>query len=56
MRVVEEWMTEIETMFPNQDISRILVQEFKWDMSDFDCREELRRLGSVMKEQEKKDS
>ena len=56
MRVTEAWMSEIETIFPNQDISHILLQEFIWDMPDFGTREGLRRLGSLIKEQEKNNS
>ena len=52
-RLLGEWMAEIATMFPNQDISPILLNEIKWDMPNIDSKEGLRRLGLLMKQQEK---
>lgn len=53
MRVMQEWVTEVETLFPAQDISHILLQEFRWDLSDLDIQGDLGRLASLIKENEK---
>ena len=49
-RLRKEWMAEIATVFPNQNISHILLNEIKWDMPDIDSKEGLMRLGSLMKQ------
>ena len=46
-------MAEKAAMFPNQNISHILLNKIKWDMPDVDSKEGLKRLGSLIKLQEK---
>ena len=55
MRAMQEWMTEVETLFPAQDLSQILLHEFRWDLTDVGCQKGLERLCFLIKQQQKQE-